>query len=593
MTQPTTQCLHELFSEQARLTPEAIAVSHGNARMTYADLDRRANQVAHHLQTLGIGPDDIVALHLHRSPELIMGLIGILKAGGAYLPLDPSHPEERISTICADAGVRVVVTQASFADRHVARHLAVVALDRDWPAVSQAPTTAPSSAVGGGNLAYVIYTSGSTGRPKGVMLEHSSVANYVAWASDAYRIETGSGAIVNTSVAFDATVTSLIVPLLSGRSVELLPEGEEELPALGRALCDRGGYSLLKLTPAQLDGLQKISPEAVRSGAAHAIVVGGEALSAASVEAWRMTAPDVRIFNEYGPTETVVGCSVYEIDVSTARSGFIPIGKAMSQATLHVLDENQQTVPPGGIGELYIGGPGVARGYLRQPSLTAERFVPDPNGRGGRLYRSGDLVRCLEDGNLEFVGRIDHQVKLRGFRVELGEIEAVLLDFPGVRQAVVTAPKDAAGEQNLVAYLVPENASALSTADLKAHALRTLPAYMVPSIFVVVNDMPLTSNGKVDRKALLVPTFKGEHAAPVTELEQALAAIWQEVLQRDLVGVNDDFFALGGHSLRAMRILAKIQRTFSVKISVQAFFDMPTVGMLARHVEMLRTAAAV
>jgi amino acid adenylation domain-containing protein len=437
------------------------------------------------------------------------------------------------------------------------------------------------------NLAYVLYTSGSTGRPKGVMVQHRALARYLDWAVQAYGAAAGHGAPVHSSLAFDLTVTSLWAPLLAGRTVTLLPE-DEGVEALASSVRPGADLSLVKLTPAHLDLLaQQVSPERVH-GWTRALVVGGEALRGESLAFWREHAPQTRIFNEYGPTETVVGCSVYAVTAATDLTGPLPIGRPIAGARLYVLDRDLRLVPPGTTGELWIGGEGVARGYLGDPARTAERFAPDPfaDEPGARLYRSGDLARCRAGGLLEYLGRTDDQVKIRGFRIEPAEIEAALLGHPAVREAAVGALADGAGYQRLIAWVTPREA-APAAAELREHLQRLLPAAMVPSAFVVVDALPLTPNGKVDRRALPAPEgaqLAGPAAAaapPRDELEMRLAQLWEEVLDVRPVGVRSSFFELGGHSLLAVRLLALVRARLGRELPLAALFQAPTVEAMA------------
>ena len=441
--------LPALFAAQAAKTSSATAVVFGDERLSYRVLEARANRLAHHLRGLGVGPETVVGLCVERSPDMVVGLIGILEAGGAYLPLDPAYPADRLAFMLADAGAPVLVTQSALLDRLPAHEARVVCLDADAALIAQHPATTPALALDPDHPAYVIYTSGSTGRPKGVSVTHGGLRNYLTWALDAYRPDLGAGAPVLTPLAFDATVTSLFLPLLSGRLVQLLPEDRQfDMLAARHAGADK--FSLLKLTPAHVDVLNQSMPIAHLAEMAHCLVIGGEALNTETLAPWRRHAPDTRFINEYGPTETVVGCAVYEVGLSDLDGGTVPIGRPIWNTRVYVLDAGLEPVPAGVAGELYIAGAGLARGYLGRAGLTAERFVADPFGpAGNRMYRTGDLARWRADGVLEFLGRADHQVKLRGFRIEPGEIETVLIGHPSVAQAVVVAR-----EERLVAYVV-------------------------------------------------------------------------------------------------------------------------------------------
>ncbi len=453
---PVELCIHELFEEQARRTPSATAVTQGERALSYGELDRLANRIAHRLCAAGVGPDARVALCVERRPEMIVALLGILKAGGAYVPLDPGYPAARLRQLLADCAPALVIVdapgRAAVGDEACAAHRVVdldEAVSADGADFEAAPPTVPGLC--SSHLAYLIYTSGSTGAPKGVMVEHRGVTSYLWWARRTYRPD--QGALVSSSLSFDATVTSLWTPLSQGSAVRLVPRGEE---VIGLAAELRGGASpLLKITPSHLASLAAFLGADGVAPSAGAVVVGGEALPASTVQAWKRLQPDARIYNEYGPTETVVGCTVYEVPATTDPSDTVPIGRPIANARIYLLDDAGQPTLVGAAGEIYIGGAGVARGYLDRPGQTAERFVPDPYGgeAGARLYRTGDRGRHLPDGRLEFLGRTDEQVKLRGYRIEPGEVEARLCEHAAVREAVVVAREDGPGERRLVAYV--------------------------------------------------------------------------------------------------------------------------------------------
>ena len=437
---------HQLFEAQADRTPEAVAVTCGDRSLTYRALDARANQLAHHLRELGVGPDVRVALCVARSPEMVVGLLGILKASGAYVPLDPTYPPERLRWMLTDSGAPVLLTQQPLLERLPSHSAAVVCLDRDGETLARNPTRRPVGGASAGNLAYVIYTSGSTGHPKGVMIEQRGLSNYLTWAIRAYDVAAGRGAPVHSSISFDLTITGLLAPLLVGGRIALLGE-ELGIEALPEALRRESDYSLVKITPAHLQLLaQQVAPaEAI--GRTRAFIIGGEQLTGEQMAFWQEHAPDTLLVNEYGPTETVVGCCVYRVGRDERFGGAVPIGRPIANTRLYVLDRHLEPVPVGVAGELYIGGVGVARGYLNRPRLTAEAFLPDPFGDepGARLYRTGDRCRWRADGNLEYLGRVDHQVKVRGYRIELGEIEASLVRAPVDPRGGGRGPRGCAG----------------------------------------------------------------------------------------------------------------------------------------------------
>ncbi|MGH9367918.1 MAG: non-ribosomal peptide synthetase [Thermoanaerobaculia bacterium] len=589
---PREKCLHRLFEEQAVRSPEEVAVeSEGGQTMTYGELDGRANRLARYLRALGVGPEVLVGLCVPRSPEMVVGLLGVLKAGGAYVPLDPTYPAERLAFMLEDTGVHVLLTVESVTDGLPPFAGRVVHLDSEWDAIARLPGEPGDSGATPDNLAYVMYTSGSTGKPKGVMIPHRGVVNYLTWCVRAYGIERGRGAPVQSSLSFDLTVTGLLGPLLCGRRVRLLPEGFG-IDALGSVLREEGGFSLVKTTPARLDLLaQQIWPEQA-AGCTRAFVIGGEALREESLTFWRDFTPESALFNEYGPTETVVGCCVYRVPPEEPRTGPVPIGRPIANTRLYVLDRCLQPVPIGVTGELYVGGDGVGRGYWKRPELTAERFLKDPFSAepGVRLYRTGDLARYRADGNIEFLGRSDDQVKIRGFRVELGEVEAVIREVPAVQDVAVALREDAPGDRRLVAYVIPEPDLSWSPETTRLRLQERLPEYMVPSVFVRLESLPVTRNGKLDRRALPPPDWKHrqlerEYEAPQDALELHLTKIWEAVLQTAPIGLDDDFFDLGGHSLLAVRLFAQIERATGRKLPLATLFQAPTVGQIA---EVLR-----
>jgi amino acid adenylation domain-containing protein len=580
-------CAHDLFERQVALTPDAVAVVFKEQRLTYRELNQRANQVAHHLRARGIAPESLVGVSLERSPELVIGLLGVWKAGGAYVPLDPAYPPERLAFMVDDSGIRLLLTEERC--RHLFPSAAdmTICLDSDWETVAREANENPSAGASPSNLAYVMYTSGSTGRPKGAMILHRGLVNYLCWAIEAYGVEAGGSVPVHTSVSFDLTVTSLYPALLAGGQAELLPEdvgARNLLAALRRA----GNRNLVKITPAHLDLLgQEISPHDA-AGLTKAFVIGGENLVAESLQLWRDSSPGTRLINEYGPTETVVGCCVYEVQAGDPRSGSVPIGRPIANTQLYVLDPDLEPVPPGVMGELYIGGAGVARGYLNRPDLTRERFLVDPFSQrdGAQIYRTGDLARYRADGILEYLGRVDDQVKIRGYRIELGEIEATLAGHAGVKFCAVLAREDSPGNKQLVGYVVPRQGGSPTQEDLKGYLKTRLPDYMTPAQFVLLDSLPLTQNGKVDRKALPAPSDAMALAgrigdSPRNQTEKSIATVFSELLGVRDVGVHDDFFDLGGHSLLALQAMSRIRDAFHVDLPAQTLFESPTVAEVA------------
>ena len=583
---PGDLCVHELFERQVERTPCLLAAEEGERSLTYAELNARANQLARVLRSHGVGPDVPVAISSVRTLETLVGTLAVLKAGGAYLPIEPRHPRERLARVLEDARPRLLLRTGGAAGGDLPELRVSLG---DWIAAAEDA----HDLEGGGtpeSLAYVLFTSGTTGRPKGVMVPHRGLANYLSWCSRAYDVEEGWGAPVHSPLGFDLTVTSLFSPLLAGRSVWLLPEapGAENLSAALRA---RGGCGLVKLTPAHLEMLAPDLEAHGPTGLTRTLVIGGEALRAESLSLWRERAPETRLVNEYGPTETVVGCCVHEVRPGDPAEGFIPIGRPIANTALYVLDARMQPVPSGIVGELYIGGEGVVRGYMARPEATAAAFVPDPYGGkpGVRLYRTGDLVRHLPGGHLEFVGRQDGQVKIRGYRVELGEIEAALGRHPEVAEAVVVSHEAGAGDRRLAAFFVPRSQPAPAAGEVAAFLRERLPEWMVPASVRAVARLPLTSNGKIDRAALLAAAGEGERphrsAAPRTPTEELVAAVWCEVLGLDQVGIHDDFLALGGHSLVATRVLTRLRRMFALDLPFRLLMEASTVARVAARID--------
>lgn len=558
--------VEELFEREAAAHPAEVAVvATDGSTVSYEELNARANQLAHHLQGLGVEPESIVAVCVEHSVEMLVALLGVLKAGAAYVALDPTHPADRMSYILADTAAPVLITQLRLSSVLPAGFPGtLLRIDGDWDRISSGPVTNPVGRGGAQNLIYVAYTSGSTGRSKGVMVPHRSVVNFLSWAAEPFRTRAGSGSPMLGSIAFDLSLPNFLLPLVNGRAVTLLPT-DQPLDALAELLRRPLGFSTLKLTPGQLDILRRSLPD----GSVHSVdtvVVAGDVLRPGLVAAWRRIAPQARIINECGPTETVVGCCVYE--VGEELTGSVPVGHAVANTQLYVLDEFLNPVPPGVPGELYVGGHGVSRGYLNRPGLTAGRFVPDPFGPpGARLYRTGDLMKWRPDGELEFVGRIDFQVKIRGYRVELGEIEACLLRHPAVAEAAVITRADCSGNKQPVAYLTARPGARIDTEQLRDHLASELPDYMVPAACAVLEMMPITSNGKIDITAL--PAIAAgatvgspDYVEPRTAVEKAIAQIWETVLGVPRVGLSDDFFSLGGHSLLAAQVVARVSKLF-------------------------------
>jgi amino acid adenylation domain-containing protein len=573
---PRGLCVHELFEAQAERTPHAPALVFEAQSLTYAELNARANRLAHHLRARGVGPDVRVAICVERGVEMLVGVLAVLKAGGAYLPLDPQYPEDRLAYMLADSAPAVLLTQVSLRGRFA--DVPVLALDDETPWADQPDSNPERAGLTPDHLAYVIYTSGSTGKPKGVMNVHRGVVNLLWSMRATVGMAPGERLLAVTTLAFDISVLELFLPLLSGARVELLSRAAGADPEQLRRAVDAGEGTVLQATPATwrllADGGWRGTP-GLRA------LSGGEALPGEL--AARIRAGSDALWNVYGPTETTIWSSVQAVE--GAEGGAVPIGSGLANTRMYVLDAAGEPVPVGVAGELYIAGAGVARGYQNRAALTAERFVPEPFGGipGARMYRTGDVVRWRADGALEFVGRNDAQVKIRGFRIELGEIEARLAEHPAVREAVVVAREDTPGDQRLVAYVV----GTVEAEALRAHLAGSLPEYMVPAAYVALEQMPLTPNGKTDRKALPAPEgdayARRGYEAPATETETVLAEVWSEVLGVERVGRHDHFFELGGHSLLAVRLIERMRQR-GLHAEVQALFITPTLCGMAERV---------
>ncbi|MGH9822355.1 MAG: amino acid adenylation domain-containing protein, partial [Blastocatellia bacterium] len=592
---PDTRCLHQCFEAQVLNAPDAIALQSGHCHVSFRELNQQANQLAHYLRGLGVGVEVVVALLLERSIDLVISTLAILKAGGAYLPIDTKSPLERLALVLEQTRPPVLITREPLLHSLPVFWGQVVCLEdhRDWIAAQD--TGDPLTLCNAENLAYVIYTSGSTGVPKGVMITHRGVVNYLTWCSEAYKISDGRGAPVHSALAFDLTVTSLYAPLVSGRTAQLADQDDVE--GLWRLAQPNTDYSLVKLTPAHLDLLsRKMGSEGVAEWS-RALVIGGEALRCEHLRAWQVHSPKTRLINEYGPTETVVGCCIYEVKGPIEPGDEVPIGTPIANTRMYLAGEGGQVVPLGVMGEIHIGGDGVGRGYYTDGARTAEKFIPDEHSGaiGGRLYRSGDTGKYRRHGDLLCLGRVDRQVKLRGYRIELGEIEACINSHPEVREAVVEVHEDAHGLKRLVAYVSTKETGMAPIEELRRHLMHRLPEYMVPSAFVTIEKLPLTSNGKVDRSCLPQLRDPGLQRgtvdrAPLTVAEELLAGIWREVLGVDDVDTGHNFFLLGGHSLLATRVVSRIRDVFGLELPLQALFESPTLGELAGVIEVLRLA---
>ncbi|NVD98021.1 non-ribosomal peptide synthetase [Massilia sp. BJB1822] len=579
--------ISRLFEQRAELQPDSIALSFGDSSMSYGELNQRANQLAHQLRALGVGPDVLVGVCAERSLEMVVALLGVLKAGGAYLPLDPAYPAERLMHMLTDAQPAVLLAQDHLLGSLPASGIDIVSLNLQKTSLARYSTQNLEQTANAEHLAYVIYTSGSTGKPKGVPVTQRNVLRLVIDAS--YCALNESDRVLQFApLSFDAATFEIWGALLNGARLDVFPAAFESLDQLASVL-ERSAITTLWLTAAMFN--QMVDYHAASLAKLRHVLAGGEALSMAHVKRFvQASAGQVRLTNGYGPTENTTFSCCHDIGEAALRLGSIPIGRAISGTQAYVLDKNLEPVPVGVAGELYLAGDGLARGYLNRPDLTAEKFLPCPyaDKQGARMYRSGDLVRRLADGSIEFLGRIDHQVKIRGFRIELGEVEAALAELPFVREAAVLAREDDNGGKRLVAYLVPHPGQAVpDTVDLRSILLRALPEYMAPRHFVVLEALPLTPNGKIDRSALPAPDMGGNadgYVAPRTPNEEKMARIWADVLQAEKVGIHDNFFDLGGHSLLATQLVSRVNAGFQAEATLHGIFAAPTVAELLAQI---------
>ncbi len=573
-------CVHELFEAQVRQTPDAVAVVFEDQHLTYRDLNQRANQVAHRLRAMGVNPEVLVGICMDRSPELLAGLLGILKAGGAYVPIDPAYPQERIAFMVEDSGMHLLLTQERLLKTLPQNGNRVIPLESLGEEAELENREDPVSLTRPQNLAYVIYTSGSTGKPKGVEVEHKALVNFLHSMRQKPGMSNQDILLSVTTVSFDIAALELFLPLTVGAQVVLV---SREVAADGRWLreqLENARATVMQATPATW----RMLLEAGWKGApGFKILCGGETVSPELAKA--LVQRSGVVWNLYGPTETTVWSTAWQVDASFGR---ISIGRPIANTQVYVLDSNLEPVPMGMPGELYLGGDGLARGYLRRPELTVEKFIPNPYSHNpeARLYKTGDLARYLPDGNVELIGRKDYQVKIRGFRVEPGEIEALLSQHPSVQQAIVLTREDSPGDKRLVAYVLPRREQTPAASDLRNFLKSKLPQYMIPSAIVMLESLPLSPNGKVDRKALPVPDeirseSENGFVAPRDPVELQLTKIWERLLGSQPIGVKDNFFDLGGHSLLAVRLIAQIEKAFGKNLPLATLFQAPTIEQLA------------
>ncbi len=578
---PRELCLHQWIEKQCALTPDAVAIAFQNQTLTYRGLDWRSNQLARHLESLGVGPEVLVGVLLERSIDMVVAPLAVLKAGGGYIPLDPSYPRDRLAFMLEDSGAAVLITQESLLPNVPVSNAVTVCIERVPQFYESEAVEPPRSAVHSQNCAYVIYTSGSTGTPKGVQVPHRSLVNFLA----SMQREPGMGAsnrlLAVTTPSFDIAGLELYLPLVSGARVVIAPKSAVvDGKALARML-DEECITVMQATPVTW---RLLLESGWQGTAGLKILCGGEALGRELAN--RLVETGAQVWNLYGPTETTIWSALHRLEFG---EGVVPIGSPIANTQLYILDDRFEPVPLGAVGELFIGGDGVARGYLHRPDLTASRFLVDPFHAGGRMYRTGDLARMRACGVIEYLGRVDAQVKLRGFRIELGEIETILERQPGVKQAVVVVREDSGGDPRLTAYIVAIEHGTLAADTLREALAEKLPDYMVPVAYVFLNKLPLTPNRKVDRLALPAATAdasrSARYVAPRTDSEKQVAAIWQVLLENVNVGVTENFFDLGGHSLLVVRLQARLRQQFGWEPPLIDLFQYPTVASIARLID--------
>ncbi|WP_416654229.1 non-ribosomal peptide synthase/polyketide synthase [Bacillus amyloliquefaciens] len=572
--------VYQLFEEQSQRTPDQAAVIDKDRQLTYGELNKRANQLARTLRAKGVQADHPVAVISRNSIESVVGILAVLKSGGAYVPIDPEYPQDRIRYMLDDSQAEIILMQRDVREQLSCEGVTVLLDDESSYHQDDADLEPLSDA---SHLAYVIYTSGSTGRPKGVLIEHRGLANYIWWAKEVYVKGEKTNFPLYSSISFDLTVTSIFTPLVTGNTI-IVYDGEDKT-ALLESIVQDPRVDIIKLTPAHLQVLKEMN--IADKTAVRRMIVGGENLSTRLAQSiHEQFEGRIEICNEYGPTETVVGCMIYRYDAVKDRRESVPIGTAAANMSIYVLDENRKPVPIGVPGEIYISGAGVARGYLNRPELTAEKFVDDPFEPGAKMYKTGDLAKWLADGNIEYAGRIDEQVKIRGYRIELGEIEAALHQEEAIKEAVVTAREDVHGFKQLCAYYV--SCGQITVSKLRKQLSQTLASYMIPAYFIEMDEMPLTSNGKINRKGLPAPDFglqdRAEYKAPRTKAEEILVSVWESVLGAENVGILDNFFDLGGDSIKSIQVSSRLKQS-GYKMEIKDLFQYATIAELSPHIK--------
>jgi amino acid adenylation domain-containing protein len=607
---PVESCVQDLFDAQVARSPESIALICEEERLTYSDLAGRVNQLACHLQQLGVKPETLVGVCMNRSLDMVIAILSILKAGGAYVPLDPSYPEERLSFILEDAQVKIVITQSELLGMFAKQEIKTICLDQDWEIIVSQPTEVIMKAVTPGNLAYVIYTSGSTGKPKGVMITHSSLFHFVHNAGSALDVTQNDVYLQTASIAYALSVRQLMIPLTYGATVVIASAAEVRDPLMLFELIKRQHVTLMDVVPSfwrsciqRLSELPPSDAKDLLNNSLRRIVSIGEALSYELPHDWEIClSHKATLVNIFGQTETTGVVATYPIPRGSQRSSkLVPIGRSIADTKLYILDPQLKPVQEGEQGELCVSSPCLASGYLNRPDLTAQKFIANPfnDGLSTCLYRTGDMAQMREDGNIEFLGRGDYQVKIRGQRLELGEVETIIREHAAVKECVVTARGDQPDEKYLAAYIVLVAGQTLEISELRDFVGNRAPNFMIPSTFMFMDSIPLTPNGKIDRLALPDPlavssnkqTSRDLSKEPNNHIEHVIAGIWKDLMKLDYVGIHDNFFDLGGHSLTVVRLFSRLEQEFGIRLPAMTILRAPTIAELAEQLKNSQTAS--
>ncbi|WDD30116.1 amino acid adenylation domain-containing protein (plasmid) [Nostoc sp. UHCC 0926] len=586
---PLNKSIYQLFEEQVARKPNEIAVIFEHQELTYQKLNSDANQLAHYLQQLGVKPDTLVGICVERSLEMVVGLLGILKAGGAYVPLDPDYPPDRLAYMLADSQVSILLTQEHLLNQLPPHQAKVICLDKDWQKVAVHNKENLLSRVTPDNLAYVIYTSGSTGKPKGAMNTHRGFYNRLLWMQDFYKLDASDRVLQKTPFSFDVSVWEFFLPLIAGAGLVVAKPGGHKDSAYLVNIIIQQQITTVHFVPSMLQVfLEDKNVKYCQS--LKQVICSGEALPK-NLQERSFSCLECELYNLYGPTEAAIDVTYWQCERESTLSK-VPIGRAIANTQIYILDSYLQPVPIGIPGELHIGGVQIARGYLHRPELTEQKFISSPFNDSEKLYKTGDLVRYLPDGNIEYLSRLDHQVKIRGFRIELGEVESFICQYPGIRETVVIAQGETLGERQLIGYVVFNKKVNHHIADLRLFLKERLPKYMIPSVLMVLNSLPLTPNGKVNRNALPAPNSRlqveSDFVNPRTSVEQDMANIWANVLKIEQVGIHDNFFELGGYSLIAIQIINRIRRILGVELPLHILMEAPTIAKLSACIEKIR-----